>query len=130
MKNHKKITKSIQKGKFYHVHEGSPTGHPGMVFWKNDKRNLYLTITTDSSEGEHRTMLSAPTSNEVKHSFVYNRPTLAKRRDIGGQYQNMVFSKKDKNILRTISRKNYRETKSIKAKDRRFIKRLKKKPRY
>ena len=130
MKNHKKDIKSIQKGKFYHVHEGSPTGHPGMVFWKNDKRNLYLTITTDSSEGEHRTMLSTPTSKEIKHSFVYNRPTLAKRRDIGGQYKNMVFSKKDKNLLRIISRKNYRETKSIKSKDRRFIKRLKKKPRY
>ena len=130
MKKHKKDIKSIQKGRFYHVHEGSPTGHPGMVFWKNDKRNLYLTITTDSSEGEHRTMLSTPTSKEIKHSFVYNRPTLAKRRDIGGQYKNMVFSKKDKNFLRIISRKNYRETKSIKSKDRRFIKRLKKKPRY
>ena len=130
MKKHKKDIKSIQKGRFYHVHEGSPTGHPGMVFWKNDKRNLYLTITTDSSEGEHRTMLSTPTSKEIKHSFVYNRPTLAKRRDIGGQYKNMVFSKKDKNLLRIISRKNYRETKSIKSKDRRFIKRLKKKPRY
>ena len=35
-------SKQIEKGRFYHIHEGSPTGHPGMVFWKNDKRNLYL----------------------------------------------------------------------------------------
>ena len=100
MKNYKKTIKNIQKGKFYHIHEGSPTGHPGMVYWKNDKRNLYLAITTDSTAGEHRTRLSTPTSSEVEHSFVYNRPTLAKRRDIGGQYRDMKFTKNDKNILK------------------------------
>lgn len=125
-----KIIKNIQKGKFYHIHEGSPSGHPGMVYWKSDKRNLYLAITTDSSDGEHRTLLTTSTSSDVQHSYVYNRPTLAKRRDIGGQYQKMSFNKNDKNLLRAISIKKYRETKSIKSKDRRYIKKLKRKPRY
>ena len=125
-----KIIKNIQKGKFYHIHEGSPSGHPGMVYWKSDKRNLYLAITTDSSDGEHRTLLTTSTSSDVQHSYVYNRPTLAKRRDIGGQYQKMSFNKNDKNLLRVISIKKYRETKSIKSKDRRYIKKLKRKPRY
>ena len=85
--------KHIEKGRFYHIHEGSPTGHPGMVFWKNDKRNLYLVLTTDSSIGKHRTKLKQKTSESIKHSFVYNRPSLVKRKDIGGLYKNMTFSK-------------------------------------
>ena len=35
----KKIYKKIWKGRFYHIHEGSPTGHPGMIYWKNDKNH-------------------------------------------------------------------------------------------
>ena len=130
MSKKKIYNKHIQKGRFYHIHEGSPSGHPGMIYWKNDKNNLYLALTTDSSIGEHRTKLSAPTSKEVKHSFVYNRPTLSKRKDIGSKYMFMRFSKKDKAILRVISRRQFRESQSIKSKDRRYIKKLKKKPRY
>ena len=125
-----KPMKHIEKGSFYHIHEGSPTGHPGMIYWKNDKRNLYLALTTDSSYGEHRTKLSSQTSSKVSHSFVYNRPTLLKRRDIGSKYAEMHFSKNDKPLLKVISRRQFRETKSIKSKDRRYMKKLKKKPRY
>ena len=126
----KKVHKRIRKGVFYHIHEGSPTGHPGMVFWKNDNKNLYLALTTDSTQGQHRTKLSSPTDKKVDTSFVYNRPTLAKRSDIGGIHKSMKFSKKDKDLLKAISRRNYRETKSIKSKDRRYIKKMKKRPRY
>ena len=125
-----KYGKHIQKGRFYHIHEGSPSGHPGMIYWKNDKRNLYFALTTDSSCGEHRTKLTTPTSWDVKHSYVYNRPTLAKRKDIGSKYVFMRFNKKDKALLRVISRRQYRESQSIRSKDRRYIKKLKKKPRY
>ena len=130
LNNKAKIKKHLQKGRFYHIHEGSPTGHPGMIFWKNDKRNLYLTLTTDSSVGNHRTKLSKPTNKETNQSYVYNRPTLAKRRDVGGRYIDMVFSKKDRIVLRIISTKKYRESGSIRSKDRRYMKKLKKKPRY
>lgn len=130
MSKKKEVSKKIQKGKFYHIHEGSPTGHPGMIFWKSDKRNLYMSLTTDSSFGSHRTRLSKPTSDSVRHSFVYNRPTLSKRRDIGSNYLSMSFPKEDRALLRAISKKNCRESKSINSNDRRYIKKLKKKPRY
>ena len=130
MAKKKYCPKHLIKGRFYHFHEGSPKGHPGMVFWKCDKRNLYLALTTDSSNGEHRTKLTTPTSNDISKSFVYNRPLLAKRKDIGGHYPNMKFSKKDKVLLKNISRRNYRETRSIKSKDRRYFKKLRKKPKY
>ena len=48
----KKKVKPIIKGYFYHVHEGSETGHPGFVYWKSDRKNLYLLITTGTSGGE------------------------------------------------------------------------------
>ena len=96
MSKKKEVSKKNQKGKFYHIHEGSPTGHPGMIFWKSDKRNLYMSLTTDSSIGSHRTRLSKPTSDNVRHSFVYNRPTLSKRRDIGSNYLSMSFPKEDR----------------------------------
>ena len=85
MSKKKIITKKVKKGKFYHFHEGSPSGHPGMVYWKNDNKNLYLAVTTDSSPGEHRTKLAYPTSSNVSKSYVYNRPLLAKRKNIGGK---------------------------------------------
>lgn len=129
-KKRKKKIKHILKGYFYHIHEGSPTGHPGMVYWKNDKRNLYLALTTDSSSGEHRTKLSEATDETVEQSFVYNRPLLAKRRDIGGIRTNVRFDKNDKSLLRVVSRRIYRETNSINRKDRRYLKSLKKKPKY
>lgn len=130
MSKRKRYSKHIEKGKFYHFHEGSPRGHPGMVYWKNDKKNLYLAVTTDSTAGEHRTSLNAPTDSAVEKSYVYNRPLLAKRKDIGSEHSKMRFSKKDRKILQVVSRRNYRESPSVRSKDRRYIKKLKKKPKY
>ncbi len=124
-----KPKKIIQKGRFYHIHEGSPTGHPGMIYWKNDKKNLYLALTVDSSYGSHRTKI-LPISNTIKHSYVQNRPVLAKRKDIGGQRFDLKFSKKNKKLLKRISEKPFRETMSIRRKDRRYIFKLKMYPRY
>ena len=123
-------SKHIEKGRFYHIHEGSKTGHPGMVYWKNDKRNLYLALTTDTSEGEHRLPLKVPTQQGAKKSYVQTRPLLAKRKDFGGVRLNLKFSKIDKKLLKDLSRNQFRESLSIKHKDRYFIKHLKKKPRY
>ena len=128
MSKKKVISKHIQKGRFYHFHEGSPTGHPGMVFWKNDSKNLYLALTTDTSLGPHRTKLTKV--NEHQANFVQNKPLLAKRKDIGGLRENIEFNKKDKKLLKDISKRPYRETLSIRRSDRRYISRLKKKPKY
>ena len=36
--------KAIEIGKFYFVHDGSKTGHPGFVVWKDDEANRYLVV--------------------------------------------------------------------------------------
>ena len=43
-------TKAIEVGKFYFVHDGSKTGHPGFVIWKDDEANRYLVIRTESDK--------------------------------------------------------------------------------
>ena len=122
--------KKILKGKFYSVHEGSPTGHPGMIFWKNDNRNLYLAITTDTGQGRHRKKLIHSIDSELDKTYVQNRPVLAKRKNIGGEYKDMKFHKDDKPTIKVISRAQHRQTKDIKSRDRRYLKKLRKKPRY
>ena len=49
MKN-KVLTKTIEVGKFYLIHDGSKTGHPGLVVWKDDIANRYLVIRTESDK--------------------------------------------------------------------------------
>ena len=121
-------SKSIKKGRFYHFHDGSKTGHPGMVYWKNDRKNLYLAVTTDSEDGTHRTPLKHSIEKRIKKSFVKNRPLLAKRKNIGSEYITLKFHKDDKMLIKIITRRNFRDTPDIKRKDRRFIKKLIKKP--
>ena len=42
--------KNIEIGKFYFIHDGSKTDHPGYVVWKDDFANRYLVIRTDSDK--------------------------------------------------------------------------------
>ena len=42
--------KNIEVGKFYLIHGGSKTGHPGFVVWKDDNANRYLLVLTESDK--------------------------------------------------------------------------------
>ena len=44
------ITKVIEVGKFYLIHDGSKTGHPGFVVWKDDAINRYILVKFDSDK--------------------------------------------------------------------------------
>lgn len=91
--NQPKPIKNIEVGKFYFIHDGSKTGHPGYVVWKDDEKNRYLVVRTDSDKiGDvpkykrgikHITKLSHPTDDVVVNSYVRNRPLLCKRKDFG-----------------------------------------------
>lgn len=114
--------KNLKKGKFYLTHDGSKTGHPGMIYWKSDKNNLYLAFKTDSSDGRHRVKLSKATDNTVKTSYVSSRPFLGKRKDFGSkELENMSFSINDYEILVSISQKEPIESRSISRQDRRKL---------
>ncbi len=130
MAKKKPVTKKLLKGRFYALHDGSTKGHPGKLYWKNDNKNLYLFIKTGTTASPHNIILVVPTEKGVQRSYVYKRPILAKRKDVGGELPSMRFGKPDKKKIRGISQAPFDETPSIGRNDRRYVKRMKKKPRY
>lgn len=96
-----KYNKHLEKGKFYSVN-----GHPGMIFWKNDKKNKYKAVVTGTSFGRHKTKLKHPTEARISYLFVNNRPVLGKRSNFGSkELKGMKFHKEDKDIINVIKRR-------------------------
>lgn len=113
----KQSIKTIEIGKFYFVHDGSKTGHPGYVVWKDDLANRYLVIRTDSDKpgaitkeekGEkHITKSKHPTEEKVINSYVHNRPMMCKRKDIGSkELAGMRFHEEDMILIGEIAKRN------------------------
>jgi len=94
-KNPASTTKKIEVGKFYLIFDGSRTGHPGFVIWKDDKKNRYLVVITESdkfgnktkreTDKRHLTDLNYPTEPRVAKSYIKKRPMLCRRKDIGNK---------------------------------------------
>ena len=126
--NEKKVIKQLNEGSFYWTHDGSEGGHPGMIYWKNDKRNLYLAITTGTSEEDNPNFerLTEPTSSDVEKSFVNKNPFLGNRRDFDGENldQKMSFHVGDYDILIKVCRRTPRKGKRIKREDVKLVKHL------
>ena len=117
--------KIIEVGKFYFIHDGSKTGHPGLIIWKDDKANRYLVVRFDSDKFDvsytkeqrgikHITKLEHPTSPKVMNSYVHNRPMLCKRKDIGGLLSDLSISQEDVKTIEIIARRKPELSRSIK----------------
>ena len=134
MSKKKIVNKRLLKGKFYVVHDGSASGHPGMIYWKQDKKNLYLVIVTGTSYTKDLIKLIHPTDKNVKQSFIKKKPFLGKRKDFGSkEMKGMKFHKIDKKrVIREVSKKEPTYSNSIKRNDKRYFKRIRKKkiPKY
>ena len=121
----KNTIKYIEIGKFYFLHDGSKSGHPGLVVWKDDAANRYLLVRFDSDSYDteftkeqrgvkHITKLKHPTSDDVMNSYVHNRPMLCKRKDIGSELYGLKVSEEDCEIIKIISQRNPELSRSIK----------------
>ena len=118
--------RAIEIGNFYFIHDGTKSGHPGLVIQKDDIQNSYLVIRFDSDKpGEipktsrgvrHITLLSHPTSSTVINSYIRNRPMLCKRKDIGGKISNMSIHKEDYSKIIEVSKRNPEMAPSLKNK--------------
>ena len=93
--------KNIEVGKFYLIHDGSKTGHPGLVIWKDDNQNLYLIIKFGTSSNKDNASFPYPIGPDIKQSFYFKRPFLGKRKDIGNKpFADLVVNSVDiSNIL-------------------------------
>ena len=125
-KNNEKATiKIIEVEKFYLIHDGSKTGHPGYVIWKDDEINNYLVIRTESDKPnkitkrklkrQHLIDLKHPTDRNVVKSYIRTRPLMCKRKDIGSkELVGMTFHEEDMNIVEIVSKRQPQLSKSFK----------------
>ena len=122
MSKKKLVNKKLRKGRFYLVHDGSKTGHPGMIVWKNDNKNLYLSLTTETTYNKDLIRLSHSTDKSTHISYVHKRPFLGRRKDYGSkEMTDMKFNKYDKKrILRKIIRNKPRYSSNINRKGERY----------
>ena len=112
--------KKIDLNKFYLIHDGSRRGHPGFLVWKDDEANLYLLVKFGSSENEHNFKLKKPISSDKSNSFVYKRPFVGKRKDIGSEMKkNIAISDKDLWVLIAIPKNSPVFSKTLSKKDKR-----------
>ena len=112
--DNKVISKIIEVGKFYLIHDGSKTGHPGFVVSKNDEENRYLIVITESdkdgnvskreADKRHLTDLDHPTESRVVKSYIKKRPMLCKRKDIGKELFGMKFHQDDLDKVKNVSK--------------------------
>ena len=120
-----KCIKNIEVGKFYLIHDGSKTGHPGFVIWKNDIYNLYLFIKVGTTKNNNNEILKESLSNDKATHYIYKRPFLGKRKDFGSKvFKDMLVSEELKSLADIISKTNPVESQSINRKDRYHFKKL------
>ena len=101
MSRKKIYNKHLEKGRFYSINK-----HPGLIVYKNDKKNIYIAVVTGTSQGRHKTMLSHPTESNVRQSFVNNRPFLGKRKHFGShELVGMKIDSADRKTIEVIKRR-------------------------
>ena len=124
------IKKCLEVGKFYIIHDGSQNGHPGYIIWKNDSRNLYLSIKFGTSKNENNKEFPHSLSNEGKNTYVYKRTFLGKRKDYGKtEFDKLLLGVNDFELLKQIV--NFDSpihSKNISRKDIKFFNWIKKVP--
>ena len=101
MSKKKIFNKHLEKGRFYIVNK-----HPGLIVFKNDKKNVYIAVVTGTSRHRHQTKLSHPTEKGVEESFVNNRPIQGKRKHFGSkELIGMRIHPDDRIIIKIIKRR-------------------------
>ena len=131
--NFTKSNANIKVGKFYLLFEGSRSGHPGYIIWKNDEHNLYLAIKFGTSPNKNNKSMNCSLRKGDKENLVYNKLFLGKRKNIGkNELTEMSISDdKLKEIFSRVDFLNPSCSPDINSKDRYQYKRnIKKSPHY
>ena len=95
--------------------------------WKDDNRNRYLVIRTESDkqgkitkrelERQHLIDLKHPTDNTVVKSYVRTRPMVCKRKDVGSkELVGMSIHPEDQKFIDKVSKRLPQYSKSFKSK--------------
>ena len=112
-----KPIKNIEVGKFYLIHDGSPSGHPGLIIWKDDNANLYLAIKFGTTSNKENTEFKYPIGQNTGKSYYYKRLFLRKRKDFGSNELTQLSIQSDdiKVLIGTMNYLNPVYSKNIKS---------------
>ena len=124
--------KMIEVGKFYLIFEGSKTGHPGYIIWKNDEHNLYLAIKFGTTPNKNNKKINCVLREGDKENFVFDKSFLGKRKNIGKKEldEMNITEEKLKELLSTIDITKPNYSPDIHRNDKRFFKWAIKNPLY
>ena len=101
MSKKKIFNKHLEKGRFYIVNK-----HPGLIVFKNDRKNIYVAVITGTSRKRHQTVLKHPTGKSNRTSYVNNRPVLGKRKHFGShELVGMKIHRDDRILIKIISKR-------------------------
>ena len=116
-KKPKIINDELKVGKFYNVHDGSRSGHPGRIEIANPKADTYISVTTRSlTEEEYKKgkfrkdykELKTATSKDVYKSLIHRRPFKGSKLDYGKEYPNLRIDGDDESTVKAVMRGNPR----------------------
>ena len=107
----------LLKGKFYAIYT-TGCSHSSLIFRKNKRKNKYYILVFDSSSGRHRTKLYHPISENVKVSYIQNRPLIVVKKEFGNhELLGLNISKDDRILLKRIKRRKPRLSRKYKQKN-------------
>ena len=117
-------TKVIEVGTFHQIFDGSKSGHPGYIIWKNDEHNLYLAIKFGTSSNKNNVEMHYSIRKGDKENLVYIKPFLGKRKNFGKNelLEMNIGEEKLNSIISTIDFSNPTYSADIRREDRRFFK--------
>ncbi len=101
-------SKHLEKGRIY-KHYDSNGGHPALIYYKNDKKNIYRALKFTHKDGASRTMLKHNIEpNDEGSTYVHNYPIEDKRNSFSSSKwnKNLSVHKEDKPLINFIKRKN------------------------
>ena len=76
--------KVIELNKFYFIHDGSPTGHPGLIIWKDDEKNIYVALKFGTTPNKENILLKTKISI-AKQNYIYKKVFIGKRKDFSSK---------------------------------------------
>lgn len=91
--------KNLSVGKFYLIHDGSKTGHPGLIVWKNDSLNVYIAAKIGTSPRKDNIPLQQNITKNTKN-YLYKRLFIGKRKDFGSkEFVDLKVTNEIKNMI-------------------------------
>ena len=117
-----KPTKVIETQTFHQIFDGSKSGHPGYIIWKNDDHNLYLAIKFGTTSNKNNTKMNYSIRKGDKENLYYTKLFLGKRKNFGkNELTEMIINEeKLQEILAEIDFLNPTYSSDIRRHDKRF----------